>query len=33
MFARDAEDVPEYLVHNDEEPELEMIGVADESKI
>ena len=32
VFASDDEDVPEYLVYIDDEPELEMIGIADESK-
>ena len=33
MFASDNQDVLEYLVHHDNEPELQMISVADESKI
>ena len=33
MLASDDEDVPEYAVHQDDKPELDMIGVADESQI
>ena len=33
MFTSDDEDVLENLVHHDDEPELEMIGVTNGSKI
>ena len=33
MFASDDEEVPEYDVHQDDEPELEMIGVTDVIKM
>ena len=33
MLVSDDEDVPEYAVHRDGKPELEMIGTADVSEL